>query len=59
MNNILSDLLNIQKISYKLYKKDWENTHISQEEQLKTIRDYYDYVFECESEGFKPDSFDD
>lgn len=39
----------IKTICYNLYKEDWINTHISIEEKLQVIRDYY---VESIKEGF-------
>ena len=49
----------IRWVAYELYKKDWQNTNISFEEQRKAYIDYVEYSQECKEYGFRPDSFDD
>lgn len=42
--------MDIKKLCYELYKKDWVNSHISKARQYEAIRDYFEGLVDDEEE---------
>lgn len=48
----------IGRLSYELYKKDWVESHTTDQDRLTNMAEYLDYVKECTEEGIPYDSYD-
>ena len=42
--------MDISKLCYELYKKDWTDKHISKERQYEAVRDYYNGLVDSDEE---------
>ena len=51
--------LHISRIAYDLYKHDWIDEHMTSEQYLTTLRQYYIYASECQCADEEPLGFED
>lgn len=59
IENGIVNTFDISEIAYELYKQDWIDSNVTQEDRLNTLRKYFKYRKECLENNDEVDSFDE